>query len=535
MENKRKEIYSVNKESIFNTDFNILDEKYLNTLGKEKINLIINYPNFQNRIIGLDDKKYQVFSNCLNQYLTTNETENWTEIATILLQNIDSGEYDELISNIKIDEVDIDKLEKILQNKNDFQLKNSSDLTNYEIIKTKKLDNIIRNSEDIDEIKEAVFLKIFGQSKEYSDEIIKLFGEDIQNLHDCDEKDFIICLKEIMKLNDIEVLKKIYANCEEVGLIDKTYMVQSIKREYFKEYKETLYLPYEKKSTEKNPINTNDSLEKEFEGLEVYDAGTDFCMLVSKVRYEEEFTNLKNSWYRPNNISQHFCASYIRNDMIGIFSFGPSKQICYGFYNLDEDSLVKSGPKDICSERGWDDPVPIVTSLNKEKYYTPNSQINQTKDYNEMDIFREKEGEKIKPDYIVAFRKNGKIDNKKEILCAYNDWEGELPIVIVDIDRCLEIEKQDIEKMFTEYNETNDKDVAESTCQRIIQKINNNLQTIQNQGIEDDSIKKFLDDKYRTLYGDKAIQRDFGFRRQEIEKILKVKINSLYYGNILRR
>lgn len=526
-----KRMNMANREVLYNVDFRILDERYISTLGEEKINLISCYPEFQEQILRLDDMQYEVFSECLNYYLASNRTENWTEVATILLDNVSSNEYSELISNIESDKVDIDRLVKILQNENKFQLKNSSDIENYEMIKKKRLDETVQNSKNIEEIKDAVLQKLFGQSEEYSKEVIKLFGEDIQNLHDCDEKDFVICLMEIMKLNDIEVLKEIYTSCDEIGLIDKTYMVQSIKREIFKEYKEKLYSTFGKQTIENNQIDDNDYLEKEFEGLKVYYAGTDFSMLVSAIGVVgdcgENINDYKQNWNRPQIDTQHFCVSYIRNDMLGVIN---NTKVFYGFINLSNDSLAKAGSGDIGSRRNNE--VPIIDSdENREKYYTPNSQINNTEYYNEMDIFRFQNGQKINPSYIVAFRKGGKIENHSEIVKAYKDWKGQLPIVIVDIDRCLEKEKQDIDKIVDEYNSTQHEDDIKRIYQQLKQKTKNNINTTTMQCRHDKEIENFLNKVLETLEKDKAIQRDFGIRRQEIERVLKVKIDSLYYEN----
>lgn len=54
----------------------------------------------------------------------------------------------------------------------------------------------------------------------------------------------------------------------------------------------------------------------------------------------------------------------------------------------------------------------------------------------EMDYRRIQGGVKKQPDYIVAFKRNGKIANIEEIIKASKNWEGNLPIVIVDVDEC---------------------------------------------------------------------------------------------------
>lgn len=509
-----KKLYRENSEVIYNIDISILNEKYIYTLGKEKINVISCYPKFQNQILSLDDKKYQIFSNCLNYYLANNETDNWEEIATILLDNISSSDYEEFILNIKISEVDIDRLVKVFQNKNDYNLKNSSDLENYEVIKKKKLDRIIQNSEDIEEIKGAVLQKLFGQSIEYSKEIIKIFGEDIQNLHDCDEKDFVICLIEIMNLNSIDTLKEVYKNCDEIGLIDKTFMKDSLKEEYFREYKETLYTPSEKQKIVNNQIDTNNFLENEFEGLEVYNAGTDFCMLISSILSMENI-NYKQGWNRPKLDPNYFCTSYIRNDMLGIIGHG---DIVYGFNNLQSDSLIKSGTTDIGSRSNIKDPTMWVTT---EKYCTPNSQINQTEHYNEMDFYRKPKAQKQQPNYIVAFRKDKKVINYEKIIQAYSDWQGKLPIVIVDIDECLEKEKEEINKMLIQYDESKDINVGKS----LFQKIKNNKNTILAHCKYDEPIRIDIEAIEQQLKPEEEIQRYFGINQKELEQILGVPIN----------
>lgn len=58
-----------------------------------------------------------------------------------------------------------------------------------------------------------------------------------------------------------------------------------------------------------------------------------------------------------------------------------------------------------------------------------------------MDFRRIQGNTKKQPDYIVAFKQDGKIDNIDKILQAIDDWEGTLPIVIVDVDKCLESER----------------------------------------------------------------------------------------------
>ncbi len=93
--------------------------------------------------------------------------------------------------------------------------------------------------------------------------------------------------------------------------------------------------------------------------------------------------------------------------------------------------------------------------------------------YNEMDFKRIQNGVRKQPDYILVFRNYGKIINMQRAIEAQRDWGNKIPIVIVDIDKCLQAEKMKIKQMLREYKENNNMELAKE----IIQKVNNNLKT----------------------------------------------------------
>lgn len=107
------------------------------------------------------------------------------------------------------------------------------------------------------------------------------------------------------------------------------------------------------------------------------------------------------------------------------------------------------------------------------KFYTPDTQIDKTRGYNEMDYYFIQGGKKIQPDYIMAFRKNGKIDNIEQVVQGAKGWGGELPIVIVDVDRCLAAERGKVDNMLMQYNQQKTPQLA----REILQKVRNNRQT----------------------------------------------------------
>lgn len=99
--------------------------------------------------------------------------------------------------------------------------------------------------------------------------------------------------------------------------------------------------------------------------------------------------------------------------------------------------------------------------------------VNATVDYNELDFARQQNGEKKQPDYILVFKKNGQISNLDEAKKAQLDWGGKLPIVVVDVDRCLETEKARVEEMKQKYKEN----PTEELAKQIYQKVRNNRVT----------------------------------------------------------
>ena len=272
-------------------------------------------------------------------------------------------------------------------------------------------------------------------------------GTDNDKLPECDMKDYVQSLKEIRNCNDPEVLETIYAECKETTFVDQTLIERQIKNEYGKMYNEGLFKVEGK--------------EEETElGEGIYSAGTDFKMIITSLGAYEENTpsNYKEDWNRPSIDTQHFCASYIRNDMIGTSEI---PNVCYGFNEMSEDALIKSGTGDIGSGQAGLDTRSIYFS----EFYTPNEQINRTADeqscdwrpYNEMDFKRVQNGQKKQPDYIVVFRKNGQIENLDNAKKAQEDWgrneEGKfnLPIVVVDVDECLQEQSKKVDKLMEEY------------------------------------------------------------------------------------
>ena len=456
-----EQMYEINDVVYQNLDFRLLDNKYLKLLGEDKINQIGCYPEVQELVLKLNEKNLKAWAKCIDTYMHNNGTEEWTVIANEILNNLSNGQYDDLIENIdNLDNADINKLIKVLQRENVFEIKCEKDLENFELIKQQRCDKLIQSSE-IKNKKNAVLEKLFGTDDGYAESLLRRYGQGIDSLPESEAKNFIKSIQMLVNCQSGEILEQIYNECEETVFIDKVGIEKALKKEYAKLYNEGLF-----KIENAVPIGEN-----------MYSAGTDFKMIITSLEPysgEKRQSNYKNDWNRPKISTPHLCASYIREDMMGTALIC---DICYGFDCMREDSLVLSGPKDIYSSknsmvsicRGYGD------RSSDEMYFIPDEQINHTRSYNEMDFRRIQGGEKKQPSYIVVFKQNGIIDKLENAKKASKDWGG-LPIVVIDRDECLESERNKVKQMEAEYREFPSPELARA----IYYKIRNNRETASN-------------------------------------------------------
>ena len=244
--------------------------------------------------------------------------------------------------------------------------------------------------------------------------------------------------------------------------------------------------------------------------------------------------NYYDDWYRNKNsqgFADYFCA-YIRNDMIT--GAGIEDNVVYGFSSLSPRSFCGSSQAD------------LGTTLNSiESCSSPEYIINNTGNagrgvimaspYNEIDYKYFSDGKRQQPSYIVVFRINGELTNWKKAINAQQDWKGKLPIVIVDVNKCIESEKQKVEEMKKEYEKTKSPILA----RQIYNKIRNNQHTIKSYNgklqesffegeleqylISDDEIKKYMEEN-KEYYGD--ISPTIDKPKSKIE-IIYDKINTI--------
>ena len=452
-----KKMYEKNND-IVKAKFEILDNKYLQTLGENKINQISCYPQYVNDILTLNKKQLKLLGRCLDSY----ESEDWTPLCKRILENI--GTYTKLLETIdNIDEMhseDIEDLTIVLLNENYLNIECIEDVKNFERIKQEKCIEMFKNGYFVDDKINAICISKFGQSKSEIVQFIEKYADGIDYIEDEDLQYYIKSVVEILSIEDTEVLNNIFKNVEPVKNVNSIAMERNLRNEYAKLYNKGLF--------------TIDQAQKcENLGDNIYEVPIDengnianFNMIITSVApfVMNSPDNFYKDWNRPALASQHFCASYIRRDMLGR---APMPHLCYGFSDIKEDSLALSGSCDIYSSGAQF----VSYAESGERYLPPDQQINETVRYNEMDFRRIQGGEKRQPDYIVVFRKHGEISNIDKAQRAseqFSEATGKkLPIVIIDEDKCLETESRLVGDMIEDFNNSPSREKAELICQKI--------------------------------------------------------------------
>lgn len=438
-----------NHDVIKTIDYKILDTKYVEKLGLDKINTISSHSEIQEKILGLTEKELDILMRCVEDYILDAETADWETITKAILDNLSKKTYDDLINDIDdLEKIDIDILRGILQSENVYNVKKVEDIKRFEEIKSQKTDELIKSAE-INDKREAVLGKIYGVDIKYAREIVRDYGSDIESILESDVKDFIKSLQCILDCNSPEMLEQIYNECLETTFIDKIMIEKAIKTEYGKLYSKDLL--------------KTEGLEQIGENM--YSAGTDFRMIIHSVaacdNRDKYSKNYKDDWNRPITKSQYFSTSYIRNDMLGTAG---RHELCYGFAEMLDDALMEAGPTDIASA-----PEGFTSGAAGKMFLSPDTMIDKSCPYNELSYRRTQNGKRLQPSYIVVFKYEGVIENLENAKQAQKDWGG-LPIVVIDVEECLKSERAKVDVMIEEYEANPSVELAK----KIRSKINNN-------------------------------------------------------------
>lgn len=458
--NMLNQLQARNSKIIDTINLRILDSKYTSSFSMEQLQMITCYTEEQKKVIDLIEIQYNTMMQALSN---VKDIQQWRYEFNEVLSNISS--FEDLIENVAELEsgenanIDYYKVLMVLHQKNHFNVKSYKDVEELDKTKADLYENIKNKDEEQQGVgqelsltKFVVLEHLYNINIDAAKRIIQTYGKDIFELSDNPEnaelKDIIMKIQSILDAQNESELKALLQTDQYVKVdTDNIKLEMSLKNAYAQEYNDKLtnvsdmrIIPEEEKGT----IGLS--------GCDVYDAGVDFNLMITSIAPYNS-NNPKDfcqDWNRKEMQSQGFCCSYIRNDMLG---HAPVPHLCYGFSNMGKDSLILSSIDDMGSNTS--NGIIEETAYSNVRFYAPNNQIDRVYDestynFNEMVYNRIQNGAKKQPDYIVALKRDGTIDNVEKIRMAVEQYRAmgiEIPVVVIDESKCIECEKEKIKGM----------------------------------------------------------------------------------------
>jgi hypothetical protein len=324
-------MYKKNNE-VIKCDFKILEDRFLKTIGEDRINMISCFPYIVEQTLKLNENQLVTVGKVLDLYQKENQTDEWTNLYDEILKHI--AEYDDLINSIdfeKLTEKDIKVLMKILPDENVYKLNDFSQLDEYETKQREKCIEMIQ-SDDIRLKIEAIFLDKFGISTITAKEILKKYGKDIDEIENNDLKYLIKSMEAIISISDIKILEAIWEEVNPSERFERFTVERCLKSEYANLYVRDLFQVKDAKLIEGFGEDIYELPEDENGNIK------EFNMIITSIapfvlNVPENFCE---DWNRPSIASQHFCTNYIRRDMLGR---APMPYLYYGFSRFGQGWL----------------------------------------------------------------------------------------------------------------------------------------------------------------------------------------------------
>ncbi len=211
-------ILNINENLHETVNLNIFDDSIIKTLKFEKLARITTYPDIQDKIIKASKNTHNL------QIIDTiiRNSENWVIELNKILDNID--QYEDLLNNISIEDLNDKKISDNLVNilsgdKNYFNITNTDEVKNFNSIK-KEMCMKILNGQEVEGLSElfqdfneenrfSILQLAYGIDINEATDIVKKYGEEIQNLDNLTDEDkkiqnIVIGIKRILEAENIE-------------------------------------------------------------------------------------------------------------------------------------------------------------------------------------------------------------------------------------------------------------------------------------------------------------------------------------------
>lgn len=535
-----EDMLSRNKDLLDTLDIRILKSNYLEIFEKPLLERIVADKNMQRDILELSEEELKAFGFLL-QYKATDQKERITNINTRSLRNIKLNELQNL------SESDKTKTISILLSGSEFRLSDLSELNNYYEKRRNACKQIIDNPNVIEEydydtyweriesgekidipygiidemqqlnvderIRFAIIETKYGMSLEKARKLYRTFGKDVDKIEQTEETRIIKEIKQILEEKDIDILKHIDLSENPANYEGTMNIIPNLRNSYLKKYQKTLY-----QVKEEDYIGTQEGI-KIYNVLGINNDNANFNMILTAIggvyAYSHDFSDMKKDWDRADSNHTISC-SYIGNDFLGV----TDTAFLLGFSDIKDNELIHSRNQDA----GAGDS--IFEPYAKSEFLIPETQINTSKGYNEMVLERkiEEDGKLVNrmPTYAVFLAENindisdennAKWRNAKQMAKQLN-----IPIVVVDVQKCLELEWQKTQDMITIIKESKRMDLIPE----VIHKLENNrgydgLADINRNVFSDKKVKDSLEQIIGTI-----ITSDTDTFNMGIEKFVNV-------------
>ena len=430
----------------------IINEKFLSLFPPHILEYCVNYEIVQEKLLSLTNTQLNIISKIIAkaEYLG----QDWTIPAAEYITLVENPEYRELIGSLEgklLTETEIDSLMFLTRNSfNYFGIKDYEGLSNIEQVRKVQYEKTKTSISP-----EIILLNKYGISFNTANNYIKRYGKDIELLPRCAEREILEDIAHILKnegtfepiSHDYELINNLNSRLSNLF----TYL-----------YNKELY-----QLKEENLIQNYVS--KDGTVIPVYDAGVDFTMSIHSIGMAsngEPPEDYYESWNRNIARDGNFCNSIITGRSIKT----SVKNCIFGFASYQPNDLKLIAPNDLGTGALQDDPIVSKIGHDKEliakvEYRVPSQMINNTR-FTNNEIYRSRRRvvngrlEKVNPDYLVYLKESSDTDIlndpiwEQTIKAAtdYKDATGKvLPIVIVDCEKCLAYNVQQLDDMVTNF------------------------------------------------------------------------------------
>ena len=495
--NKYLKLKEKNIELDETINFKILSEKY--SFLDNIMDMITTDIDIQDQIISLSDSRLKLFELMYSKLQTL--TDYYNPYITTILQRIGYvsletswqnkfHKYDDLLKNIDdlitngytLSNDEIEKLLYLCTTSVCHTVPNFKELQNFgnddSIDNIEFKDGIIKakKEKDLDYFKFGILAQAYGIGLESAKNLCKKYN--ISNISiTSDNKDVFemyMAIYQIVNENDPDVLIQLY---DEFTKIMKPV----------KDFRRIIVFENDLRKAFSHDLNnqvfqTNNLENNKVDGIKVYDAGTDFKMIVTAIgAYQDNFGNKKNYseyWNSPKIRSHGNCCSLIGNTNL---SMANVKNVIFGFSTMNDNMLLLSGSSDINStpdSRSFN-----TTEKRLQEYMDADTMLNNTRsDYNELvyerrDLSSNPTFYKKNPDYIVFIEEYEDFDKMFE---KYKDNSKKLDYFKKQ-KKLQDIFWQESIKAAKDFNipivKINREKIAKSEYEKIQSLVNNFIQT----------------------------------------------------------